>query len=63
MTERGTGPSRLAGGAIGLGIAARKDMEKDPNLDGKGLAIGGQVTGAIGAVLAIVLLATGTTNF
>jgi len=49
--------------AIGLGVAARKDMEKDPTLDGKGLAIGGQVTGAIGAVLAVVLLATGTTNF
>jgi hypothetical protein len=49
--------------AIGLGVAARKDMEKDPNLDGKGLAIAGQVTGAIGAVLAVVLLATGTTNF
>jgi hypothetical protein len=47
--------------AIGLGIAARKDMEKDPALDGKGLALGGMVTGAIGAVLAIVLIASGVT--
>jgi len=49
--------------AIGLGTAARKDMEKDPTLDGKGLAVAGQVTGAIGAVLAVVFLATGLTGF
>jgi hypothetical protein len=49
--------------ALGLGIAARKDMEKDPSLEGKGLAVAGMVTGAIGAVLAIVLLATGVTKF
>jgi hypothetical protein len=49
--------------AIGLGIAARKDMAKDPTVDGKGLAIAGQVTGAIGAVLAIVLIASGVTEF
>jgi putative exporter of polyketide antibiotics len=49
--------------AIALGIAARKDMEKDPTLDGTGLAVGGMVTGAIGAVLAIIFLATGVTNF
>jgi hypothetical protein len=47
--------------AIGLGIAARKEMDKDPTIDGKGLAVGGMVTGAIGAVLAIVLIASGVT--
>jgi len=45
--------------AIVLGVMARKEIESDPNLEGAGLALAGIITGAIGAVLAIVLIAAG----
>jgi hypothetical protein len=47
--------------AIVLGVMARKEIEGDPNLEGAGLALAGIITGAIGAVLAIVLIASGVT--
>jgi hypothetical protein len=48
--------------AIVLGVLARKEIAADPSLDGAGLALAGIITGAIGAVLAIVLIAAGV-NF
>jgi hypothetical protein len=48
--------------AIVLGVLARKEIAANPNLDGAGLALAGIITGAIGAVLAIVLIAAGV-NF
>jgi len=47
--------------AIVLGVLARKEIAADPSLDGAGLALAGIITGAIGAVLAIVLIAAGVT--
>ena len=47
--------------AIVLGVMARKEIAADPSLDGAGLALAGIITGAIGAVLAIVLIASGVT--
>jgi hypothetical protein len=47
--------------AIVLGVMARREIEADPNLEGAGLALAGIITGAIGAVLAIVLIASGVT--
>ena len=45
--------------AVVLGIMARKEIAADPNLEGDGMALAGIITGAIGAVLAVVLLALG----
>jgi hypothetical protein len=45
--------------AIGLGIVARNEIKGDPTLGGNGQALWGIGTGAIGFVVAIVLLATG----
>lgn len=45
--------------AVVLGTMARKEIAADPNLEGDGLALAGIITGAIGAVLAVVLLAAG----
>ncbi|HWC26176.1 MAG TPA: DUF4190 domain-containing protein [Solirubrobacteraceae bacterium] len=45
--------------AIVLGVAARKEIAADPALEGDGMALAGIITGAVGAVLAIVLIALG----
>jgi hypothetical protein len=45
--------------AVVLGTIARKEIKADPNLDGDGMALAGIITGAIGAVLAIVLISLG----
>ena len=45
--------------AVVLGTMARKEIAADPNLEGDGLALAGIITGAIGAVLAVVLIAAG----
>jgi hypothetical protein len=47
--------------AIVLGVMARKEIAADPGLEGEGMALAGIITGAIGAVLAIVLIAAGVT--
>jgi hypothetical protein len=48
--------------AIGLGIAARKEIARDPKVDGDRLALTGMIAGAIGVVLWGVLIATGVTE-
>ncbi len=45
--------------AVVLGVMARKEIAADPNLAGDGMALAGIITGAIGAVLAVVLIALG----
>ncbi len=45
--------------AVVLGTMARKEIRENPNLDGDGMALAGIITGAIGAVLAVVLIALG----
>ncbi len=45
--------------AVVLGVMARKEIAADPSLGGEGLALAGIITGAIGAVLAVVLIALG----
>lgn len=47
--------------AIVLGVMARKEIAADPSLGGESMALAGIITGAIGAVLAIVLIAAGVT--
>lgn len=47
--------------AVVLGVIARNEIKADPALGGDGLALGGIITGAIGAALAIVLIAAGVT--
>jgi hypothetical protein len=46
--------------AVVLGVMARKEIAADPNREGDGMALAGIITGAIGTVLAVVLLALGT---
>ncbi len=45
--------------AVVLGTMARKEIRENPNLDGDGMALAGIITGAIGAVLALVLIIAG----
>ncbi len=45
--------------AIVLGVMARNEIRADPNLEGDGMALAGIITGAIGVVLAVVLIALG----
>ena len=45
--------------AIVLGVMARRDIEREPGLGGRGMATTGIVLGAIGLVLAVILLAVG----
>ena len=45
--------------AVVLGVMARNEIKANPNLDGDGLALAGIITGAIGAVLALVLIIAG----
>jgi hypothetical protein len=45
--------------AVVLGTMARKEIKENPNLEGDGMALAGIITGAIGAVLAVVLIALG----
>ena len=47
--------------AVGLGVAGRKEIAVQNDLEGDGMALAGIITGAIGAVLAIVLIASGVT--
>jgi hypothetical protein len=41
---------------IVLGVIARKGMRDNNNHDGYGIALGGIITGAIGAVLALLII-------
>ena len=45
--------------AVVLGTMARKEIRENPNLEGDGMALAGIITGAIGAVLAVILIAAG----
>jgi len=45
--------------AVVLGITARKEIAAKPNLSGAGMALAGIITGALGFVLAVILLASG----
>ncbi|HVF78110.1 MAG TPA: DUF4190 domain-containing protein [Solirubrobacteraceae bacterium] len=45
--------------AVVLGAMARKEIKENPALAGDGMALAGIITGAIGAVLAVVLIALG----
>jgi hypothetical protein len=45
--------------AVILGSIARKEIAANPSLDGAGMALAGIITGAIGFVLAVVLIALG----
>ena len=45
--------------AIVLGTMARREIQANPDLEGDGMALAGIITGAIGAVLAVVLIALG----
>ena len=45
--------------AVVLGTRARKEIAADPSLEGDGMALAGMITGAIGLVLAVVLIALG----
>jgi hypothetical protein len=45
--------------AVVLGTMARKEIAADPSLEGDGMALAGIITGAIGALLAVVLIALG----
>jgi hypothetical protein len=45
--------------AVVLGIVARKEIAANPALGGAGMALAGIITGALGFVLAVILLAVG----
>ena len=45
--------------AVVLGVFARKEIAANAQLSGAGMALAGIITGAIGFVLAIILLAVG----
>ena len=47
--------------AIVLGVIARKEIAGNPQLKGSGMALAGIITGVIGAILAVVLIAAGVT--
>ena len=54
ITILGSGLAGLA--AIVLGVAALSRIRADPDRSGRGLAIGGIVTGAVGVVLTVLVL-------
>jgi hypothetical protein len=45
--------------AVVLGTMARREIAADSSLEGDGMALAGIITGAIGAVLAVILIALG----
>jgi len=45
--------------AVVLGVLARKEIAAEPRLSGAGMALAGIITGALGFVLAAILLAVG----
>ncbi len=42
-----------------LGVLARKEIDTNPRVGGSGMALAGIITGALGFVLAAILLAVG----